>query len=139
MNIHLDRFAYTPMGVFGNLSIGEFNCYTVERPWLDNQPNVSCIPIGMYPVELGMYNKGGYSAYEIMGVKDRSLIKIHIANTMKDVVGCIGVGSSLGWVHNNWAVMNSAKTLKEFMEECEIIAPDSIVISNLINAGNVVL
>jgi len=112
----LERFAHTPMGVFGNLSVDGFECYTVERPWLDNKPRESCIPEGVYRLELGMYNRGGYPAYEIMNVPDRSLIKMHIANNMNDVIGCVGFGDSLGYYENLWSVMNSGKTMAKFMD-----------------------
>jgi hypothetical protein len=112
----LDRFAYTPMGVFGELTIDGVTCYTVERPWLDNRPNESCIPEGVYGIELGMYNNGGYPAYEIMNVPDRSLIKMHIANNMNDVVGCVGLGTGL-WYHQDlWSVSNSGRAMRNFME-----------------------
>lgn len=112
----LERFAHTPMGVFGILSVDGFECYTVERPWLDNKPRESCIPEGVYGLELGMYNRGGYPAYEIMDVPDRSLIKMHIANNINDVIGCVGFGDSLGYYENLWSVMNSGATMKKFME-----------------------
>jgi len=112
----LERFAHTPMGVFGNLSVDGFECYTVERPWLDNKPRESCIPEGVYRLELGMYNRGGYPAYEIMNVPDRSLIKMHIANNINDVIGCVGFGDELGYYENLWSVMNSGKTMAKFMD-----------------------
>jgi len=111
----LERFAHTPMGVFGNLSVDGFECYTVERPWLDNKPRESCIPEGVYQLELGMYNRGGYPAYEIMNVPDRSLIKMHIANNINDVIGCVGFGSKLGYYENLWAVLDSGGAMKKFM------------------------
>ena len=102
--------------MFGNLSVDGFECYTVERPWLDNKPRESCIPEGVYQLELGMYNRGGYPAYEIMNVPDRSLIKMHIANNINDVIGCVGFGDSLGYYENLWSVMNSGKTMAKFMD-----------------------
>jgi hypothetical protein len=111
----LERFAYSPMGTFGVLTVDDFECYTVERPWLDNKASESCIPEGAYGIELGMYNRGGYPAYEIMDVPDRSLIKMHIANNINDVVGCVGFGDSLGFYENLWCVRNSGKTMKKFM------------------------
>jgi hypothetical protein len=53
--IVLERFAYTPIGSFGRLMFPEFQCYTVERPWLDNKIRESCIPEGEYALKLGMY------------------------------------------------------------------------------------
>ena len=111
----LERFAYSPMGTFGVLTVDDFECYTVERPWLYNKAHESCIPEGAYGIELGMYNRGGYPAYEIMDVPDRSLIKMHRANNINDVVGCVGFGDSLGFYEDLWSVLNSGKTMKKFM------------------------
>ena len=113
--ITLQRFAYTPMGTFGKILFEEFECFTVERPWLNNKARESCIPEGRYPLKLGMYNRGGYPAYEVMGVPDRSLIKIHIGNTMDDIIGCISPGKSLGYIGGKWGVTSSKKAFQEFM------------------------
>ncbi len=115
-NIILQRFAYTPMGTFGKIMFEEFECFTVERPWLDNKARESCIPEGTYPLKLGMYNRGGYPAYEVMDVPGRSLIKIHVGNTMDDIIGCIAPGKSLGYVGGKWGVTSSKKALQEFMK-----------------------
>lgn len=117
--ITLERFAYTPMGTFGKLTMPEFSCYTVERPWLDNKPFVSCIPEGEYDIFLSRYNRGGYPAYEVMDVPNRTLIKIHVANTMDDVLGCIGPGLALGYIDQKWAVTSSKAALKTFMAEMD--------------------
>ena len=116
MRIHLIRDIDTEQGVFGRLIVPDFTCLTVERPWLDNAPNVSCIPAGVYGMNLGMYNKGGYPAYELEGVPKRTLIKIHRANVSSDVQGCIGVGISHGVVGGHWAVLSSRVTLDTVME-----------------------
>lgn len=113
--MQLVRFAYTPFGTFGRLSVPEFQCFTVERPWLNNVPRESCIPEGDYEMVLGRFNRGGYPAYELIGVPGRSLIKIHRGNTMDDVLGCIALGRSLGWVANKWAVISSRVAFGQFM------------------------
>lgn len=113
--VKLERFAYTPHGVFGRIIIPEFECFTVERPWLDNKPRQSCIPEGVYDLKLGVYNRGGYPAYEVMDVPGRSLIKIHVGNTIDDVVGCIAPGKALGFLERKWAVSSSKKAFGEFM------------------------
>ena len=113
--VQLERFAYTPVGTFGRLYVPEFQCFTVERPWLNNAPKESCIPEGEYEIRLGQYNRGGYPAYEVVGVPDRTLIKIHIGNTMDDLLGCIALGKALGWVERKWAVTSSKKAFAEFM------------------------
>jgi hypothetical protein len=117
VEISLERFAYSPMGTFGRFRIGEeFSCFTVERPWEGNKPNESCIPEGEYILERAVYHRGGYACYEVMAVPGRSLIKIHIANTMLDVYGCIGLGRALGFIDDLWAVKQSKLTFALFMD-----------------------
>lgn len=77
-------------------------------------------------IQLGMYNRGGYQAYEVMDVPDRSLIKIHVGNTIDDVIGCIAPGKSLGFLERKWAVTSSKKAFQEFM-----IAMDGVAESTL--------
>jgi hypothetical protein len=115
-DVILERFAYSPHGTFGRLRVGEFTCYTVERPWQNNEPRESCIPEGKYPMMLGRYNRGGYPAYEVLGVPGRSLIKIHIGNTIDDVVGCIAPGTRLGYLRGKWAVTSSRAAFARFMD-----------------------
>ncbi|MAO23839.1 MAG: hypothetical protein Unbinned3818contig1000_29 [Prokaryotic dsDNA virus sp.] len=128
----LERFAYSPMGAFGVLTVDDFKCYTVERPWLDNKARESCIPEGSYRMQLGMYNRGGYPAYEIMDVPDRSLIKMHIANNIDDILGCIGFGLELGCVDKKWAVTNSKRAMNDFMAAMEGQSGEIIITSKQI-------
>lgn len=111
----LERFAYTPYGTFGRLIVDHFQCYTVERPWANNKVRKSCIPEGKYKLKLGMYNRGGYRAYELLDVPDRSLIKIHVGNTIDDVVGCIATGRELGFLRHKWGVIHSQFAFDAFM------------------------
>ena len=126
--IHLKRFCESKMGVFGKLHVVDFSCYTVERPWLNNEPYNSCIPTGVYDVKLGMYNRGGYPAFEIMDVPNRTHIKIHKGNTMNNVVGCIALGNDIGCILDKWAVLNSDKTYSRFMDALEGITETKITI-----------
>ncbi len=127
MDILISRYAYTKEGTFGVLNVVDqdrtiYQCLTVERPWLNNEARVSCIPEGAYKLnfrESGIVNRtsrGEFtSGYEIAGVRDRSYIMIHIANSMEDLQGCVGVGSSPSYIHNKWAVGNSRNTFRDFM------------------------
>lgn len=128
--VTLERFAYTPFGTFGRMYIPEYQCFTVERPWLNNIPKESCIPVGEYDMVLGFYNRGGYPSYEITGVPGRSLIKIHIGNTMDDLLGCIAPGKALGFLERKWAVTSSKKALNEFMAAMDGVEEFKIQITN---------
>lgn len=125
--LELIRDSYSDMGTFGKLYIdGKFFCYTVEKPWVGNKEKESCIPEGVYRLVLryspvvrktsgGEFEEG----YEVAGVPNRSYIMIHPANVASDLEGCIGVGNALGFVKNQWAVLNSRDTFRELMGELE--------------------
>lgn len=73
--------------------------YSIERPWLDNKKNESCIPEGEYIVK--PYSSEKYpDVWEVCDVEGRTYILIHVANWAHDVKGCIGVGLSSGYIHH---------------------------------------
>lgn len=71
-----------------------FECYTLELPWKDNQRRVSCIPEGKYKAVKHRSPKFGNSVW-IKDVPNRSEILIHPANYVRQLLGCIAVGSDL--------------------------------------------
>lgn len=122
-NVTLERFAYTPWGVFGRIVYGDFRAFTVERPWLDNKARESCIPEGTYTMQRYQSPKFGdtwaligdtVSLYPEPG-KARSAILIHAGNTMDDLLGCVALGRSLGTVNGKWAVTSSRPAVDEFL------------------------
>lgn len=122
--IILERFAYTPMGTFGRLSFMDFSCFTIEKPWDGNKPYESCVPEGAYNIQKYVSPKFGkvFALYgNTVSVTPnvnyaRSTILIHPANVSSDLEGCIGLGDSLGYVKNQWAVLNSVDTVKKFYD-----------------------
>jgi hypothetical protein len=111
----LTRFAYTSMGVFGRFMVDGQLLFTVERPWLQNRAEVSCIPEGTYTCQPRHYNRGGYDAVEVTNVPDRTHILFHKGNTMHDLAGCIAVTSRLGTQRGLWAGLDSANAFGVFM------------------------
>jgi len=107
----LERFAYHPEGTLGVIKFADETFYTVERPWLDNAPNVSCVPEGTYEVNWRESPRFGYT-WELQDVPDRTYILIHVANFPKDIQGCIGLGTSL--MGDRIAVGNSRNAMKKF-------------------------
>jgi hypothetical protein len=112
----LERFAYTDMGTFGRMNVAGITLYTVERPWLDNKPSVSCIPEGIYKCHPRWYNGGGYQAIEVADVPNRSHILFHIGNNMHDSAGCILVNSKLGSLEGIWSGLGSKAAFAHFMQ-----------------------
>jgi hypothetical protein len=89
------RDAVTPGAVTtGTLLVeGEPFCKTLELPWKDNAPNVSCIPQGTYEVVLLPSARWGKPMPHIQNVPGRSEIEIHIGNFERDTDGCVLLGT----------------------------------------------
>ena len=94
---------YYPTGTNGMLSYkGQHICATIELPWRFNEPQVSCIPEGHYPLVKRTNRKHGHHLM-VCDVPGRSLILIHPANdARKELKGCIapvlittGIGKGL--------------------------------------------
>ena len=101
------RYGDTPFGVLGELSAEWLpeTLYTVERRWLDNEPNVSCVPAGVYQCE--RYDSPTHGDTFILwnhdldvgkfpGEANRFAILLHVANHIDNLQGCIGPGMSAG-------------------------------------------
>lgn len=112
------------MGTFGKIyAPNGFEAFSIERPWMNNLPFISCIPPGSYKARLGVYyggdgvggDKDDYAAYVLDVPPPRSDIKIHILQTAVQSFGCPGMGDSFGVVDGRWAVMNAYDTYWRFM------------------------
>lgn len=69
-------------------------CVTLERPWRDNQPKVSCIPAGIYQVVITLSPKFGRLMPHLLNVPGRTEIECHWGNTVVDTDGCILTGTT---------------------------------------------
>lgn len=87
---------YYAQGTNGKLRLQQQHiCYTIERPWLDNRRQLSCIPEGRYPIRPRYSPRYGWH-YLVDEVKDRSLILIHPANNaLQELQGCLAPVTSL--------------------------------------------
>lgn len=81
---------------------GSLICKTMELPWLDNRNNISCIPEGIYKLKKMPPGFGrDYAYFRFLYVSGRgmnrvlnmSTILVHKITFVKDLKGCIGVGS----------------------------------------------
>jgi len=96
------------------LAANEPICLTLENPWLNNEPNVSCIPDGEY--EIGPVNSPHFGhVYEIKNVPGRSHILLHKGNIERDTEGCVLLGSSFGTLAMQPAVLGSKAAFDKFM------------------------
>jgi len=89
MKLKLIRI-YGQMGTNGYLiHEREVVCKTIELPWKQNQPSVSCIPEGEYRIRKRRSARFGLHL-EVVDVPNRSYILFHPANVAwKELRGCI--------------------------------------------------
>lgn len=112
---------------------GEQICRTLERPNFDNakdDPSTkknesSCIPEGEYICK--KYSSPKYpDTWEVVGVKSRSKILFHSANTVDQLMGCIAPCTTIidqdpkmsqGLTNNRWYASQSRDAFKKFHDK----------------------
>ena len=99
----LVRDATGPHGTFGTLAMDGARLHTLEPPWKENIPNLSCIPHGEYLVRPHRSPRFGRCLC-VTAVPDRTHILIHAGNLGGDTesgyrshtLGCILPGMRRG-------------------------------------------
>jgi len=87
---------------------------SLERPWLNNQKGVSCIPAGSYKAVRHISPKFG-ETFWLRDVEGRAEILFHKGNIDDDSHGCILVGEQFNYVKNEDGITASAEGFAEFM------------------------
>lgn len=91
---------------------------TLERPWLENMPNVSCIPIGKYYAIRHVSPTFG-ETFWVTDVPGRSEILFHKGNIAGHSEGCILIGESFNHVLGEPGITRSAEGFREFLSILE--------------------
>jgi hypothetical protein len=116
MKAKLIRLEKSEEGIFGVLRIeNQPFCLTLERPWKNNIPNISCVPSDIYLCRRVQSPNFG-ETFEIEGVPGRSKILFHAGNRIKDSKGCVLLGSEYGELEGEKAVLSSRKAFEKFMK-----------------------
>jgi uncharacterized protein DUF5675 len=104
MRLTLQRDSFTDTATMGELFIGtEHVCFTLELPNKDGLPG-SCIPQGIYPVQLlsspkfmashdPFIEQYAVAMPHIVKIPNRSLIMVHFGNNVQETDGCVLVGA----------------------------------------------
>lgn len=127
--LHLNRVSTGPYGTPGVLTADHLGIlHTLERPWRDNRPNVSCIPTGVYAVERHVSKRhgeclriiGGTVGAEPCDLTEGLVVRwgilFHVGNTASEVEGCIAVGLRPGLLGDVPAVLSSRDAMVRLME-----------------------
>lgn len=111
------RLEETRQGTIGILKIDkEVFCYTLEPPDNLNERNRSSIPTQQYICEPYTSSKFG-KTWMIMDVPFRTYVLFHKGNVLEHTSGCLLLGSEVGKLRGNRAVLNSGKTFAHFMDK----------------------
>jgi len=77
---------------FGRMDVG----YALELPWRENKTDVSCIPLGQYELAITPSQKFfGREVVEVLNVPNRSGVRMHPANWIAQLQGCIAPATEL--------------------------------------------
>lgn len=120
------RRRYFSHGTFGELfdQDGEQLAVTVESPWNNNQPNISCIPEGEYTLRAHHSPRHGDClviespslGVTANGPSLRTHCLIHAANIAAQLQGCIAPGYQFGFYQGEWAVTGSKAMVERLLE-----------------------
>lgn len=135
--VRIIRTETSDHGTLGRLVAEDgWQCVTLELPWRDNRPNISCIPPGKYPVLWGISPRFKRYYYRLQQVPERSGVMIHAGNLAGDaslglrthVQGCILLGKYFGEIKGQRAILVSQAMVREFAERMAS-APFTLVIT----------
>lgn len=116
MQLEIKRIAENESGTFGVIIYKDIPfALTIERQYLDNKPNISCIPPGKYVCKRVNSPRFG-DTFEITDVPNRTHILFHKGNLMEDSLGCILLGERFDYLNNKPAVLSSKDAFQEFKE-----------------------
>lgn len=115
MEAYLIRDVRSVNHTLGTLIIDGVHFSTIERAWLNNKRNISCIPQGRYLCKfLKSSSSGKYkNCFHVQGVEGRSGILVHNGNLASHSKGCIILGSKRGFLGSKRAVLSSKTAMRK--------------------------
>lgn len=135
MKIIQTAFCNGPYGRFSELLVQGRVFYGVERPWRDNRPYESCVPLGEYKLVWAPTTTqvppqfDGHTWYMVGDTvslrksdKRRWGCAWHVGNFDLNVEGCLAPGASLGYARHRqsdthrWCVNRSGDTMLELLQ-----------------------
>ena len=116
MQLELLRVGQSNRGTFGVIRYGQIPfVLTLERPWVNNEKDVSCIPAGPYKCRRVRSPKFG-DTYEICDVPNRTHVLLHKGNYLYDTQGCVLVGEEFSGTFDRPFIASSERGFLELMK-----------------------
>jgi RHS repeat-associated protein len=100
------------------------NLFTLEKPWVENKRNDSCVPIGEYETDITWSPKFQQKLPELQDVPGNrnydangnyQPIRIHRGNWPSDIQGCILVGTNYNPGQNENEILHSTTAVTQLM------------------------
>lgn len=114
--LRLERYPEYLGATPGDMWLGDKRiCHTLELPWKDNRVNVSCIPLGQYGLVITPSQRFKKDLPLVTGVAKRSGIRMHGANKVSELQGCIAIATGLTIVGGEVIGLMSQKMLSDVM------------------------
>lgn len=118
------RYETSDMGCFGRILCGSYTNFSGELPWLDNASSISCVLAGIYKVIWAYSPHLKKNTYRLVDVPGRAGILCHSANLFGSIaagykaqlLGCISLGTYLGYIGKQKALLNSITAVRRFEE-----------------------
>ena len=128
ITLDLIRVGSSARGTFGVLRHGQVPfVLTLERPWNDNQQDISCIPAGRYRCRAIRSPKFG-NTYEVCDVPGRAHVLFHQGNTIEDTHGCILVGEEFSGTWESPMLVSSQRGFGELVKYLDGVREFDLVI-----------
>ena len=111
-----DKQSLGVCSVFDEQNRPIFSSISLERGWLNNASNISCVPKGTYTVVYEYSDRFKKHLWELKGVPGRSECKFHSANYWHQLNGCIALGNRLQDIDKDgfYDISNSTNTISAF-------------------------
>lgn len=110
---------------------------TLEPPWLNNQPNISCIPAGSYDLVPWLSPSLKINTLKLENVPNRSGILFHSGNDAggvdTDSQGCILVGLQFGKVGGKSQKMGLLQSKIAFSKLIEVVKTSNLASLEIVN------
>lgn len=112
--LYLIRNEVLPGCIRGRLIVGDQTLAVLERPWLNNLRNRSCIPAAGYLCRFLLRSASGKykSVFHVTAVPGRAGILMHNGNVVSHTKGCLIIGMRNGRLANQPAVLNSRSAMQ---------------------------
>lgn len=114
MRAILERYCFPRYCTIGRMNVGDGVVYTLELPWKDNKPGISCIPPGIYPVHRYASMEKGL-VLRLEGVADRDAIEMYAGNIAADTHGGIIVGLTVMLMNEDASLQRSRAALSQLL------------------------